>query len=125
MLLAPIETSSRLILTGEDLRKVAQSGPPGAFLYRNSRVWLWFWKDIARMRGGPVFDALAMIAAIKPGAIRAERRFATMNAAGELIADRRSSKECRSVRFCTDFEPGVVALLKQRLCARPRQLSAQ
>jgi pyrimidine-specific ribonucleoside hydrolase len=57
LLLAPVETSSHLILLPGELRKLGQSTGAGDFLYRRSRVWMWFWTAIVGEKGGPIFDA--------------------------------------------------------------------
>lgn len=115
VLLLPTQTSAQLILTAKDLRDIGASGPAGTFLFQNSRVWLWFWKDIARLRGGPVFDALAVIAAARPDLLQFEQRFASVTPTGDLVATSNRSPGSRRVSFCTGLKPGTTEFLVRRI----------
>lgn len=101
ILLAAPEISGRLLLTRSDARQLAGSGGAGAFLQRNSRVWLWFWTAIIRNPGGPLFDSLAVVAAVQPELAPTERRYAAVISTGELSAARERFAKARPVRFCT------------------------
>ena len=115
--LVPPETSSRLMLGPRDLREIGAGGPAGAYLLRNSRVWLWFWTHLARQEGGPLFDALA-IAALRPGLAEWETRYATVDRSGNLMAARQTTDQSRRVKFCTGFTPATKAFVLRRLAAR-------
>lgn len=123
--LTPIETSSRLVLNAADFQELERKGPVGSYLYQHSRVWLWFWTQIARTRGGPIFDALAVVAAIRPELLEMERRYAAIDDSGNLIAAQRPGKLLHSVRFCTTFAARTNDLLRERLFRNARPLSAQ
>jgi inosine-uridine nucleoside N-ribohydrolase len=117
--LVPVETSSRFVLDAAALRELQRSGPAGDYLARHSRFWLWFSTRIARARGGPLFDALAVVAATRPELLSAETRDATVDQSGNLIAARRPRKRSRSVRFCTAFAPATNDFVRQRLQTNP------
>lgn len=117
LVLAPVEASSRLMLLPGDLRLLGQSGGAGQFLYRRSRVWMWFWTALVREKGGPVFDALAVIQAARPELVMSEKRFATVDESGELIAAPRAIAHSRPVRFCTGTKPGATQFILERLKA--------
>jgi pyrimidine-specific ribonucleoside hydrolase len=118
LLLAPVETSSHLILLPGELRKLGQSTGAGDFLYRRSRVWMWFWTAIVGEKGGPIFDALAVIAAARPDLVVTEKRFVTVNQSGDLIAARVATDHSRPVDFCAETKKGTKQFLLDTLRAR-------
>lgn len=111
ILLTPIATASQLSLNEAEMKKLNASGEPGRYLYRNSRAWLWFWTRIARREGGPIFDALAVVAAIRPDLLLTETRTAT-DSQGRLVVSRRHG---RMVRWCSNFAPRTKAFVIERL----------
>ena len=115
ILLAPIETSSRLMIDQDDLRRLEKGGRAGQYLARRSRPWLWFWTHFAHTRGGPIFDALAILAVARPDLATTETRFANFNEADELIVRRNGA---RKVLFYTGFSPAGKALVLRRLIAQ-------
>lgn len=123
LLIAPIETSSDLMLEGPDLEFLQKSGPLGRHLAKGSRVWLWFWQHIARARGGPCFDALAIVAAARPQALTLETRQAVLSAQGQLLVRPGPPEEGRKVRFCLAFAPGTKEFFLRRLSGRPAKSS--
>lgn len=117
ILLTPIETSARLMIDQDDLRRLEKCGGAGPYLAKRSRTWLWFWTHFAHTRGGPIFDALAVLAVARPEFATTETRFASFNEKSELIVRRSAG---RKVFFCTDFSPAAKALVLHRLTA-PRE----
>ncbi|MGZ8940459.1 MAG: nucleoside hydrolase [Limisphaerales bacterium] len=115
--LAPVETSSQLRLNAADLKSL-RSGKAGEFLYRKTRVWIWFWQSIVRMDGGPLFDALAVLAVARPDLVKTERRYASMNEKGDLIAQKKETPESRGVASCIALHPGAKEVVRKRL-AKP------
>lgn len=114
IVLAPIETSSRLQIDRGDLDRLRASGPAGRYLASRSGAWLWFWKTFARERGGPLFDALAVIVAARPDLVTLETRFMELEhgpAAG------------RKVLFCKGFSPETKSVLMSRLSAQKAKSS--
>ena len=117
----PVATASKLLVDAADLRDLEKSGAPGNYLARRSRIWLWFWRNVVKTKGGAVFDTLAIIAATKPGLLSTERRFATMDRNGNLIVTKRKTEGARSVRYGTALAPAAKQFVMQRLARRPRQ----
>ena len=115
ILLAPIETSARLMIDQKDLRRLEQSGGAGQYLARRSCTWLWFWTRFAHTRGGPIFDALAVVAAARPSLLRIETCGASFDGSDQLIV---RLKGGRKVRFCSGFEPATKGLVLDRLMNR-------
>jgi inosine-uridine nucleoside N-ribohydrolase len=116
--LVPIATSSRLLVDGRDLRQLAKSGDAGNYLSRRSRIWLWFWMNFVGTKGGPIFDALAIIPATEPGLLSIEERSAQMDQAGNLLVRPRLTSGARSVRYCTGFALGTKRFVMRRLMTR-------
>lgn len=116
LVLAPIETSSNLVLNAADLQELATAGAPGDYLCQKSHIWLWFWTKFVKTNGGPIFDALAICAA-QPQLVATEKRYAALDASGNLMAERHSRKNSRPVRFCTALAPGTKRFVLRRLCA--------
>lgn len=105
LVLVPIETSSRLLINRSDLDRLAQGPPAARFVAGKSRFWLWFWQQIPRAQGGPIFDALAAVAAARPALLRIEKRRARFDSAGALIVERDSpGAKGRKVSFVTGFD---------------------
>jgi inosine-uridine nucleoside N-ribohydrolase len=116
--LVPIATASELLLNDENLRELEARGVAGNYLARRSKVWLWFWTHFVRTNGGPIFDALAIVAAARPELVSTKRCYAKMDAAGNLIVTDRLTSGARRVRCCTDFSPDVKRFVMERLLTR-------
>jgi pyrimidine-specific ribonucleoside hydrolase len=115
----PIATASNLLLDATDLRKLEESGGPANYLSRQSRIWLWFWTNIVKTKGGPIFDVVALIAATKPGLVSIEKRYAKMDEVGNLLLVRRSlTNGARPVRSCMSFAPETKDFVMRRLMTR-------
>ncbi len=112
--LVPVEVGERLEVTRADLRELRVFGKSAAYLERHSRIWSWFWRNVVKREGGPVFDALAVACVVKPELTVSERRFARLNSFGDLIASADQAGG-RAVRFVTGFTPRAKALLLRRL----------
>ncbi len=121
VLLVPVETSARLELDRADLDALAASGAAGEYLARRSRVWLWFWMHIAKARGGPIFDALAVAAVAEPSLVKKETRFASFDPHDQLIVRRAGG---RKVDFCIGFAPETKATILRRLSGRRAKSSS-
>jgi inosine-uridine nucleoside N-ribohydrolase len=117
MTLAPIATSSNLLLDENDLRQLEQDRESGNYLARQSRIWLWFWRHIAKTNGGPIFDALAIVTATKPSLLTIEERFARVDETGNLVVTK-GAKGARRVRYCINLSPRTKPFVLQRLSAR-------
>ena len=117
IVLAPIETSSRLTIVQEDLRRLRGGSPAARYVAQQSGIWLWFWRHIARADGGPIFDVLAVLAAAQLKLLTLETRRATIDAKGDLIVRRDGTAE-RKVLFCTGFNPETKAFVLERLCSK-------
>ena len=111
-------TASQLALNAGDLRKLEQGGGAGRYLSRRSKVWLWFWTQFVRTKGGPIFDAGAVVAATRPDLVAMEERGATMDGAGNLIVTRGLTSGARTVRYCTSFAPATKQIIMRRFMAR-------
>jgi inosine-uridine nucleoside N-ribohydrolase len=116
--LVPIDTGAKLLLDGADLRELERGGGAGLDLSRRSKVWFWFWTHFARTNGGPIFDAGAVVAAIKPEMVSSETRYAKMDGAGNLIVNDRLTSGARTVRYCSRFAPGTKSFVMRRLVGR-------
>lgn len=56
------------------------------FVYLSAiRVRLWFWQTFAKEKGGPIFDALAMMISARRNLVRLERRAAAVETDGTLL----------------------------------------
>jgi inosine-uridine nucleoside N-ribohydrolase len=113
--LVPIATASNLLLDGTDFQQFERSGGAANYLAQRSRIWLWFWTHIVKTRGGPVFDALAIIPTMRPELLSMKKRFAKMDQAGNLIVTDRLTNGSRRVLSCTDFSPEVKPFVMERL----------
>lgn len=114
LLLAPVETSLRLVATPHDLSDLAASGPEGAYLERKSRAWIWFWTHIARRDGGPLFDVLA-VCALRPDLVKIDRAYAALDRNGDLIVSRERTAGSRVVQVISDFGLRTKPFIMRRL----------
>jgi inosine-uridine nucleoside N-ribohydrolase len=112
--LVPVETSFELSLDDADLHDIASASSAGDYLYRKSRAWLWFWRQLVKAKGGSIFDALA-ICMLRPELVVAEKRYADMDPFGNLIAGAQFRPGARPVRFCTMLRPATKRFVLQRL----------
>jgi inosine-uridine nucleoside N-ribohydrolase len=116
--LVPIAASSHLLVDGTDLRQLARSGGAGNYLSRRSRIWLWFWTNFVGIKGGPIFDALAVIPATKPTLLSIEERSAQMDQAGNLVVTPRLTSGARPVGYCTACALETKRFVMHRLMTR-------
>jgi inosine-uridine nucleoside N-ribohydrolase len=113
--LAPTATGGKLSLTAPDLRDLERGGRAGEYLARRSKLWLWFWTHFVGTEGGPIFDALAISAAVKPGLVSTDHRHAQMDQAGNLIVSSDLTRGSRRVRFCSNVAPKLKRIVLERL----------
>jgi inosine-uridine nucleoside N-ribohydrolase len=118
IVLAPIAVAATLTIDRQDIRRLETAGSAGEFLSRKSRWWMFYWMDIARSPGAPVFDALGVIAAVKPELVRMERRYAALDQGRALITTRRPNETARPVRCITAFQRATREFLLQGLTSR-------
>lgn len=118
IVLVPIDTASRLEIDRDDLRALKNSGPAGAYLAQRSGIWLWFWTNFVKTKGGPIFDAMAIVPATRPDLLSLKKRYARMDEAGNLIVTPRLTNGARPVRYCRGFAAGTKAFVMRRLMAR-------
>ena len=118
--LAPVEASSRLVLTKASRLELREASPAAQFLYGKSRLWLWFWTAVVQHGGGPLFDGLAVLAAARPDVASSERRQAWVRPTGELVAQKQSTPGARPVEFYTRLRPGWDQVVVERLKSRAR-----
>ena len=116
--LVSIATASELLLNEENLGELERRGGAGNYLARRSKVWLWFWTRFVKTNGGPIFDALAVVAAAKPELVSTKRRYAKMDEAGNLLVTDRLTSGARRVRLATSFASGTKPLVMRRLMSR-------
>jgi pyrimidine-specific ribonucleoside hydrolase len=117
LVLVPITTASRLLIDETDLQNLGTSRAAGGYLASRSKIWLWFWTHIVKTKGGPIFDALAIIPVIRPELLSMNERYARMDEAGNLAVTPRLTNGARRVRYCTGFAPGTKPFVMQRLTA--------
>lgn len=118
LVLVPITTASRLLIDETDLQSLSTSGAAGGYLASRSKIWLWFWTHIVKTKGGPIFDALAIIPVTRPELLSIRTRYARMDEAGNLAVTPRLTNGARRVRYCTGFAPGTKPFVTQRLMSR-------
>ena len=122
--LAPLEASSRLVLTKEARLELREASPAARFLYRKSRVWLWFWTVVVQHPGGPLFDGLAIVGAARPQLIMSERRHAWVRPTGELVAERSATADSRPIEFYGRLRGGWDGFVLDRLKGRRKAVAA-
>lgn len=120
--MVPIATAANLVVDEMDLRQLERSGGGANYLSRGSRIWLWFWKNIVKNKGGPIFDALVIISATKPELLSLEKRYATMDEGGNLRVTPRPINGARPVRFCARFATATKPFILQRIQRAPTSL---
>ena len=125
--LAPVATSSRLLLNAEDLDRLSASGAAGNYLSSRSKVWLWFWTHAVKETGGPIFDALAMLHVTRPALLSVRNRYAKLDTSGNLVVDRGLTNGSRRVTYCDGFAPETKSFVMQRLLrsSRGKNVSAR
>ena len=118
MTLIPIEAASQIMLGDEDLKDIGRNGEAGIFLRKKSRVWLWFWMNFVGTKGGPVFDAAAVVAAADPSLLVLETRYAVVDSFSNLLASRNPMPQSRAVLFCPRLAVTASQFVKQNLNGR-------
>ncbi|PYI94044.1 MAG: hypothetical protein DME97_04015 [Verrucomicrobia bacterium] len=116
--LVPIATGSALALSEENLRELERNGGAGSYLERRSKVWLWFWTHLVKTNGGPIFDALAIVTAVRPELVSTKKRSAKMDAAGNLIVTGRLTSGARPVSYCSQVGTRTKSFVLRRLVRR-------
>ena len=118
--LVPISTAARLQLDESGRHLLERSGDGAEYVARRSKMWLWFWKNVIKENGGPIFDALAVTAAVRPDLVGAEHRWARVDESGNLIASPVRTSNARRVRYCRSFAPQTKRIVLERLSKRGR-----
>ncbi len=119
IVLAPVELAPQLALTPAEMRALRGSGAAGDYLYRETRVWLWFWTRFAGEKGGLAFDLLALLPALRNDLIVTEPRFAALNDDGELIVHPKPARGRARVNFATELRAKAKLFVLERLRRRP------
>lgn len=115
MTLVDVEVAPELALTREDMQRLRRSGATGDFLWQHTRAWLWFWTSIVKEKGGLAFDVLAVLPAMRSDLLATQKRYAYLDAAGDLLAERAPRRDARQVQFATGVGPSAKRLLVRRL----------
>jgi pyrimidine-specific ribonucleoside hydrolase len=118
--LVPIRTGSQLALDPQDLRELERGGAAGRYLARRSQVWLWFWRHLVHASGGPIFDAVALVAATRPGLVSIQSRYAKVDGNGGLVVTPGLTSGAREVRFCSGLAARTKGFVMGRL-VEPRE----
>ncbi len=67
--LVPVAASKDILFTPDDIRGLGETGgAAGRFLKDNTKLWLWSWRTLFGLDGGPAFDSLAVLAVTHPEA---------------------------------------------------------
>jgi inosine-uridine nucleoside N-ribohydrolase len=114
MTLASVTAGANLSINKSDLQELERNGGAAEYLARRSKWWLWFWTNIAKTDGGPIFDALAVVIAAKPGLVSMASRYAEIDA-GSIVLSPRRKAGMRAVQSCTGFAPKTKRLVLDRL----------
>ena len=122
VVLVPISTAGKLMVDANDLTGVAAGGPAGAYLAKRSKVWLWFWQNLARAEGGPLFDTVPVMATVKPHLVFSDTRYASVEQDGTLFVSKKRTAFSRPVRYCPNLGSGIKAVLLRRLQEGPRKV---
>lgn len=109
LVLAPVETSRRLMLEGTSRRRLrgARSESAARYLHRKTAFWHWFWTGFVGERGAPVFDCLAVLAVARPELVRTASAHAVVNERGELMIVPRRTPGTSAVRVCSAIDPAA------------------
>ena len=118
LVLIPIETAGRLEIDAADLDALGGSELAGAYLASRSRIWLWFWTHIVKERGGPIFDAMAIVPTTRPELLTFKKQYAKMDQAGNLVVRPGLTNGARSIRYCTGFAPELKPFVVRRIMTR-------
>jgi inosine-uridine nucleoside N-ribohydrolase len=118
IVVAPIGVASTLVIDRQDMRRLKMASPAGEYLSQKSAWWMFFWTNIARSPGAPVFDALGVIAAARPELVRTERRYAVVDQNHSLALARKPNEKTRPVRCIVSFPPAAKEFLLNGLISR-------
>ena len=120
LLLAPIENGAPLQMTPTEMSALQTSGPAGKFLARNSRLWSLFWTRVVHTDGGPVFDALPILAAARPETVVTMRCEAEVDSLGNLVVSRDLPRSRSRVGVCRPRNAMAKKMMIDRLRRSPR-----
>ena len=120
LLFAPVEIAPELALTSADLRKLRDGSAAGDYLFHHTRVWLWFWTNVVREKGGLAFDVIAILPVLQANLLQTETRFAQFDLQGDLVAQRAPGPGRRRVQFAIGLRKQTTKpLVLERLKRRP------
>lgn len=112
--LAPIETSISLQVTRDHLREI-RGTTSGEFLYRHTGLWSWFWRHIIGLNGGPIFDALPFLAAIRPDLVSRKELYALVDETSCLMVEEKPERSNREVTMISALHQGADEFVRARL----------
>ncbi len=118
VVLAPIAVGGNLTIDRQDSRALKMSGPAGEYLSEKSHWWLSFWIDIVKSPGAPLFDALGVIAAVKPELLQMEHRYAVLDRHRALTVTQTPNEGVYPVLYTAGFARSTKTLVIQRLMSR-------
>jgi inosine-uridine nucleoside N-ribohydrolase len=118
MMLIPIESAAEITVDAADLEEIGRSGEAGQFLRKNSGVWLWFWTNFVGTKGGPLFDAAAVVAAADPTLLVLTTRSSAVDPADNLLVSADTTSHSPRVRFCSRLTVAASRFVRQKLGAR-------
>ncbi len=114
LLLVPIEVAAGLRLRPGTREAMLTNDRAGSrFVAKRSGFWLWFWTKWLGLEGGPVFDALAVMAAARPALVEVGPGFARME--GDELVVRETGRAGRPVEVVRRVKSGANVLLQERL----------
>lgn len=133
LVFAPWEVSSHVWLTRDDLAKLRESGPPGAYIAEKSGPWIGMWEKNFGAPGFNPFDTLAVGWLTHPDLIESFEAEAWIEQAPDdraapgkpapdkpyLLVKESQSSGARKIVYCFRPKPEFKAALMERLADAP------
>lgn len=114
--LVPIERAEEALLPQDGLRRAVGRHAAGAWLEARTRNWFRLWRWCAGLPGAPVFDSLAVLAALEPEWVEFEERAARLGPfRGRPALHAAEEPGGRRVRFVSRIRPGAVGRMLGRM----------
>jgi len=114
--LVPIERAQEALLPQAGFREAVGGDAGGRWLEERTRNWFRLWRWCTGLKGAPVFDSLAMLAALEPEWVEFEERAARLEPfRGHPALHAVRGAGGRRVRFVSNMRAGAVEQMLVRM----------
>lgn len=117
--LVPVGVAQALTITRDELGWLGEGSESGRYLASRGQAWMWFWRNIGRASGAPLFDLAGALTVLQPNLLTSAPRYARVEVDGRLmIRGIRLSEKDKPVKCCLSIKPSAMGFFLRTLQGR-------